>query len=111
MDDEDRYGPVLHETWFGDTVDQDLLSDYRVIVLTVPESLAAGIRIRTSPPVISRMLTTSCLLSMAMWEPSHTQLSSARDMRPALSSEAVLEPDSAMATVERVFSTICVYRR
>ena len=46
MDDEDRYGPVLHETRFGDAVDRDLLSDYRVIVLTVPESLAAGIRIR-----------------------------------------------------------------
>lgn len=43
-DDEDRYGPVLHETRFGDAVDRDLLSDYRVIVLTVPESLAAGIR-------------------------------------------------------------------
>ena len=46
MDDEDRYGPVLHETRFGDAVDRDLLADYRVIVLTVPESLAAGIRIR-----------------------------------------------------------------
>ncbi len=46
MDDEDRYGPVLHETRFGDAVDRDLLSDYRVIVLTVPESLVAGIRIR-----------------------------------------------------------------
>jgi len=46
MDDEDRYGPVLHATRFGDAVDRDLLSDYRVIVLTVPESLAAGIRIR-----------------------------------------------------------------
>ena len=46
MDDEDRYGPVLHETRFGDAVDRGLLVDYRVIVLTVPESLAANIRIR-----------------------------------------------------------------
>ena len=46
MDDEDRYGPVLHETRFGDAVDQGLLADYRVIVLTVPEALAANIRIR-----------------------------------------------------------------
>ena len=46
MDDEDRYGPVLHETRFGDAVDQGLLADYRVIVLTVPETLAANIRIR-----------------------------------------------------------------
>ena len=46
MDDDDRYGPVLHETRFGDAVDQGLLADYRVIVLTVPEALAANIRIR-----------------------------------------------------------------
>ena len=32
-------------------------------------------------------------------------------MRAALSSEAVLEPDSAEATVERAVSMICVYRR
>ena len=46
MDDEDRYGPVLHETRFGEAVDQGLLADYRVIVLTVPEALAANVRIR-----------------------------------------------------------------
>ncbi len=46
MDDEERYGPMLHETRFGDAVERGLLSDYRVIVLTVPESLAAGINIR-----------------------------------------------------------------
>ena len=46
MDDEDRYGPVLHETRFGDAVDQGLLADYRVIVLTVPEALAARVTIR-----------------------------------------------------------------
>ncbi|KKZ12083.1 MAG: hypothetical protein TQ37_06090, partial [Candidatus Synechococcus spongiarum 15L] len=46
MDDEERYGPMLHETRFGDAVDRGLLSDYRVIVLTVPESLAARIKIR-----------------------------------------------------------------
>ena len=46
MDDEERYGPVLHETRFGDAVDQGFLADYRVIVLTVPEALAANIRIR-----------------------------------------------------------------
>ncbi|KKZ10960.1 MAG: hypothetical protein TE42_09075 [Candidatus Synechococcus spongiarum SP3] len=46
MDDEERYGLMLHETRFGDAVERGLLSDYRVIVLTVPESLAAGIRLR-----------------------------------------------------------------
>ena len=46
MDDGDRYGPMLHETRFGDAVERGLLADYRVVVLTVPESLANGIRLR-----------------------------------------------------------------
>lgn len=43
MDDEDLYGPVLHEIGFADAVERGLLSDYRVVVLTVPENLAARI--------------------------------------------------------------------
>ena len=46
MEDEKTYGPVLHETRFGEAVDQGLLADYRVIVLTVPEALAANVTIR-----------------------------------------------------------------
>ena len=43
MDDEALYGPVLYELGFAEAVDRDLLSDYRVVVLTVPEGLAARI--------------------------------------------------------------------
>ena len=43
MDDEVLYGPVLYELGFAEAVDRDLLSDYRVVVLTVPEGLAARI--------------------------------------------------------------------
>ena len=46
MEDEDRYGPVPHETRFGDAVDRDLHSDFWVIVLTVPASLATGFQIQ-----------------------------------------------------------------
>ena len=41
MDDETVYGPLLYEIGFGDAVDQGLLSDYKVIVLAVPEGAAA----------------------------------------------------------------------
>ena len=41
MDDERLYGPILYEIGFGDAVDQGLLSDYKVIVLAVPEGTAA----------------------------------------------------------------------
>ena len=37
MEDEQIYGPVLYEIGFGDAVEQGLLSDYKVIVLTVSQ--------------------------------------------------------------------------
>ena len=37
MDDEAIYGPVLHRLGFGAAVSQGLLTDYKVVVLAVPE--------------------------------------------------------------------------
>jgi predicted helicase len=37
MDDEDIFGPVFHRLGFGEAVERDLLSDYRVLVLAVDE--------------------------------------------------------------------------
>ncbi len=42
MDDELRYGPEFHHLSFGDAVERGLLSDYKVLVLTVDESLMAA---------------------------------------------------------------------
>ena len=41
MEDEDIYGPLFYELTFGVAVEQGLLTDYKVIVLTVPEDAAA----------------------------------------------------------------------
>ena len=41
MEDEALYGPVLYEIGFGNAVEQGLLTDYKVIVLTVPENAVA----------------------------------------------------------------------
>ena len=43
MDDEELYGPVLYELGFAKAVENDLLADYRVIVLTVSEDIAERI--------------------------------------------------------------------
>ena len=44
MEDVELYGPVLYEIGFGDAVEQGLLTDYKVIVLTVPEdAIARGV--------------------------------------------------------------------
>ena len=37
MDDETVYGPVLHKLSFGDAIKQDLLSDYRVLIVGVTD--------------------------------------------------------------------------
>ena len=41
MEDEGIYGPLFYELTFGAAVEQSLLTDYKVIVLTVPEDAAA----------------------------------------------------------------------
>ncbi|RYF56991.1 MAG: DEAD/DEAH box helicase, partial [Comamonadaceae bacterium] len=42
MDDETIYGPEFHRLSFGDAVARGLLTDYKVIVLTVDEELIAS---------------------------------------------------------------------
>jgi predicted helicase len=37
MDDEETFGPVFHRLGFGEAVERDLLTDYRVLVLAVDE--------------------------------------------------------------------------
>ena len=37
MDDEETYGPLFHRLLFSRAVEQDLLSDYKVVVLTMSE--------------------------------------------------------------------------
>lgn len=41
MDDESVYGPVLHRLGFGQAVEQDLLTDYKVLVLKVDRGTIA----------------------------------------------------------------------
>ena len=41
MDDESVYGPEFHRLGFGEAVDKGLLTDYKVLVLTVDQQVAA----------------------------------------------------------------------
>ncbi len=41
MDDPTHFGPVFHRLGFGKAVDQGLLADYRVLILTVDEAFIA----------------------------------------------------------------------
>lgn len=42
MDDESIYGPVAYQIKFGEAVEQKLLTDYKVVVLTVEEDALRG---------------------------------------------------------------------
>ncbi len=42
MDDLETYGPEFHRLSFGEAVERGLLTDYKVLVLTVDESVMAG---------------------------------------------------------------------
>ncbi|SBS76654.1 hypothetical protein MHPYR_340063 [uncultured Mycobacterium sp.] len=42
MDDETLYGPTFHRLGFGEAVERGLLTDYKVLVLTVDEKYIAG---------------------------------------------------------------------
>lgn len=46
MDNEDLFGPVLHRLGFGEAVERDLLTDYKVLVLAIDETLPAPSRTR-----------------------------------------------------------------
>jgi predicted helicase len=39
MDDVETYGPEFHRLGFGSAVEQDLLADYKVLILTVSETM------------------------------------------------------------------------
>ncbi|MFJ5639844.1 DEAD/DEAH box helicase [Streptomyces sp. NPDC093223] len=41
MDDETKYGPEFHRLGFGKAVEQGLLTDYKVLILTVDEGVVA----------------------------------------------------------------------
>lgn len=41
MGDESTYGPELHRLGFGEAVEKDLLTDYKVVVLTIDEKYVA----------------------------------------------------------------------
>ncbi|MEO5308682.1 DEAD/DEAH box helicase [Corynebacterium sp. c3Ub_189] len=57
MDDEGIYGPEFYRLGFGEAVDKGLLTDYKVLVMTVDESVAAEAMTRTDDNQIN--LTTA----------------------------------------------------
>ena len=41
MDDDERFGPVLHRLPFGEAISRDLLTDYRVVIMVIDDATVA----------------------------------------------------------------------
>ena len=61
MDDEGVYGPEFHRLGFGEAVEKGLLTDYKVLVMTVDESAAADVMARTGRQEINLTLASAMI--------------------------------------------------
>ncbi len=67
MDDEDLYGPILYELGFEAAIEQNLLADYRVIVLTISESVAAKVLARYASSLEEGLQLDDTALMIGCW--------------------------------------------
>ncbi len=58
MDDEHIYGPVLHKLSFGEAIKQDLLSDYRVLIVGVTDPQVQDLIDRRELVSVNNAVTT-----------------------------------------------------
>ncbi len=61
MDDEAIYGPEFHRLGFGEAVEKGLLTDYKVLVMTVDESVAAEAMARGAGQEINLTLASAMI--------------------------------------------------
>ena len=72
MDDESVYGPELHRLGFGDAVERDLLTDYRVLVLAVDVNIEIGHGQPYRPDLLVLPCTTTAATTVPCGGPSTT---------------------------------------
>ncbi|MGY0606205.1 DEAD/DEAH box helicase [Corynebacterium amycolatum] len=61
MDDEAVYGPEFYRLGFGEAVEKGLLTDYKVLVMTVDESVAADAMVRSQNSQINLTLASAMI--------------------------------------------------
>lgn len=67
MDDEAIYGPEFHRLGFGEAVEMGLLTDYKVLVMTVDESVAAGAMARIEMAANQELTLTLASAMIGAW--------------------------------------------
>ncbi|MCI6584352.1 MAG: DEAD/DEAH box helicase family protein [Mobiluncus sp.] len=86
MDDEAIFGPVFHRLGFGAAVDQGLLTDYKVVVLAVPEDQVQPIYQDMSQlaelPLTDTAKLVGCWNALAKRKNGFTDVSYGNDTEP-----------------------------
>lgn len=67
MDDEAIYGPEFHRLGFGEAVETGLLTDYKVLVMTVDESVAADAMARIDMVANQELTLTLASAMIGAW--------------------------------------------
>ncbi len=94
MDDEAIFGPEFHRLGFGEAVDKGLLTDYKVLVLTVDESVAAEALQRSVATVDNELNLDTASRLIGAWNAMAKRSGSFQDKKDGF--------ESADAPMERV---------
>ena len=109
MDDEELYGPVLYEIGFAEAVERNLLADYRVVVLTVPENLAGRILASYSGDLQEGLKLDDTALMIGCWRAlakADPQAFPERERAPMRRAIAFCKTIRASQQVDKLFDSI-----
>jgi predicted helicase len=111
MDDESRFGPVLHRLGFAEAIERELLTDYQVVVVGVDDATyldwaQRGRSVTIDGTKVADARTVAGLSHHLLegrpgfrrWVRSHSSISSRRQTRPIAKSASGRGKSSCEAT-------------
>ena len=112
MDDEERFGPVFHRLTFGQAIERELLTDYRVVIVGVDDATCAAqveraalVRVDGLGVTDARSLASQIGLAKAMRQYDlrrlvtfHNRVSAARTFAEGLPDTVAWMPDEERPT-------------
>lgn len=111
MDDEAIYGPEFYRLGFGEAVDKGLLTDYKVLVMTVEEDIAADV-LAANPTNEINLTTASAMigawngLAKRSGAEQDTKSGFEANAQPMLRTVAFAKDIKASKTIQETFPTL-----
>src|SRR5699024_9851028 len=114
MDDEAIYGPEFYRLGFGEAADKGLLTDYKVLVMTVEEDIAADVL--AAYPTNEINLTTASamigawyLLAKRSGAEQDTKSGFDSNAQPMRRPVAFAKDLKALKTIQEIFPTLILH--